>query len=54
MDITVHTADLSDIEENAIDLAGAITAIIEIASTSPESVTKLVLKPQRCRKLGRI
>jgi hypothetical protein len=42
MNITVHTADLSDIEEKASDLAGAIASIKAIAVSNPEHVTTLL------------
>jgi hypothetical protein len=42
MNITVHTADLSDIEEKASDLAGAIASIKAVAVSFTENVTTLL------------
>jgi hypothetical protein len=42
MNITVHTADLSDIEELASDLAHLACVIQRVAVTHPETVTTLV------------
>lgn len=42
MNITVHTVDLSDIEEKVCDLAGAIASIRSLAISNPEHVTTLL------------